>query len=154
MDPTSVPLELYLRTNIAPVVEVAGNVYPELTGVLFRAKLLIWVVAVETYCPVTYIFPDESVVIPYPISLPLPSRIMDPVSVPPELYLSMKVALPVVAGNVYPELTGVLLRAKLLIWVVAVETYCPVTYMFPLVSTVIPYPKSLLVPSSIPNKLG
>ena len=153
MDPTSVPLELYLSTNAAPV-EATGNVNPELTGVLLKAKLFIWVVVDEVYCPVTYMFPLESTVIPFPKSIPVPSRIMDPTSVPLELYLSTNAAFPVLTGNVYPELTGVLLKAKLLIVVVVVDVYCPVTYMFPLESNVIPIPISLLVPSSNPNKLG
>ena len=39
MNPVIVPDELYFRTNTP--VEVVGNVYPELTNELFRAKLFI-----------------------------------------------------------------------------------------------------------------
>jgi hypothetical protein len=123
VNPAIVPDELYFRTNTAELV-VAGNVYPELTSELFRAKLFIVTVSVETYAPVTYMFPDVSVVILYPTSEPVPSSTVNPVRVPAELYFRMNmsaIVLVVVAGNVYPELTSELFRAKLFIGTVPLE---------------------------------
>ena len=49
MNPAIVPDELYFRTNTPGKVVVAGNVYPELTNELFRAKLFIVTVPAELY---------------------------------------------------------------------------------------------------------
>ena len=62
MNPAIVPNELYFRMKV-PEEVVAGNVYPELTSELFRAKLFILIVPVELYVPVMYMFLDVSVVI-------------------------------------------------------------------------------------------
>ena len=62
MNPVIVPDELYFRMN-TPLVLAAGNVYPEGTSELFRAKLFIVTVPVELYVPVMYMLPDVSVVI-------------------------------------------------------------------------------------------
>ena len=63
MNPVIVPDELYFRMNTQEEALAAGNVYPELTGELFRAKLFIVTVPDELYVPVMYMFPDVSVVI-------------------------------------------------------------------------------------------
>jgi hypothetical protein len=155
VNPAIVPDELYFRTNTAELV-VTGNVYPEGTSELFRAKLFIVTVPVELYAPVTDMFPDVSVVILYPPSLPKPLSLVNPVRVPAELYFRMNTSLklslkPPLAGNVYPELTSELFRAKLFIGTVPVERYDPVTYMFPDVSAVILLPASLPKPLSAVN---
>jgi hypothetical protein len=147
---TSVPDELYFRMNISLLV-AAGNVYPELTSELFKAILFMVTVPDEVYCPVTYMFPDESVVIPYPMSEPVPFSAVNAMSVPDELYFRMNISMPVVAGNVYPELTSELFKAILFTVTVPDEVYCPVTYMFPDESVVIPYPASEPVPFSAVN---
>ena len=150
---TSVPVESYFRMNISPLV-AAGNVYPELTSELFRAKLFIVTVPVDVYCPVTYMFPDESVVILYPMSEPVPLSAVNATSVPLESYFRMNISEPVVAGNVYPELTMELFRAILFIGTVPVDVYCPETYMFPDESVVILYPMSVPVPWSAVNPVS
>ena len=69
-------------------------------------------------------FPDVSVVILNPTSEPVPSSTVNPVRVPAELYFRMNmsaIVLVVVAGNVYPELTSELFRAKLFIGTVPLE---------------------------------
>jgi hypothetical protein len=68
-------------------------------------------------------FPDESVVILYPISVPVPSSLVNPASVPDELYFRMNTAPVLADGNVYPELTSELFRAKLFMVTVPVEVY-------------------------------
>jgi hypothetical protein len=104
MDPRSVPAELYLSTHIAPDV-AAGSVNPEETTALLRAKLLIWTVVVDVYCPDTYTLPVESVATPLALSTPVPLRTIDPRSVPVGLYLSTNNApVALVDGNVKPEL--------------------------------------------------
>ena len=116
VNPAIVPNELYFRMKV-PEEVVTGNVYPEGTSELFRAKLFILIVPVELYVPVMYMFPDVSVVILLPISLPpVPSSTVNPAIVPDELYYRTNTpGKVVVAGNVYPELTGELFRAKLFI---------------------------------------
>ena len=69
-------------------------------------------------------FPDESVVILYPMSEPVPLSAVNATSVPLESYFRMKISLvPDVAGNVYPELTMELFRAILFIGTVPAEPY-------------------------------
>ena len=120
VNPVRVPSELYFRMNMS-VKTLAGNVYPELTSELFRSKLFIGTVPVELYAPVTYMFPDVSAVILLPTSVPVPSSTVNPAIVPDELYFRTNTAELVVAGNVYPELTSELFRAKLFIVTVSVE---------------------------------
>jgi hypothetical protein len=122
VNPASVPDELYFKTNTAFEL-VAGNVYPELTSELFRAKLFMVTAPEELYWPVTYMFPDESVVILYPMSETVPSSLVNPASVPDELYFRMNTAAVLAAGNVYPELTSELFRSKLFMVTVPEEVY-------------------------------
>ena len=76
---TSVPDELYLRTNI-PVPVTPGKVFPDDVGV----KVIVFIVTAdaETYSPVMYIFPDESAVIEFPEKLLLFPRFVYKLTLP------------------------------------------------------------------------
>ena len=82
-----VPSGAYLRMNMSLDDEI-GNVYPDDTGVLFRPILFIVTRPVEIYCPVTYIFPDESVKILVPWSEPEPLSVVNAAIVPSGAYFN------------------------------------------------------------------
>jgi hypothetical protein len=128
-------------TNASCPTEI-GKLTPDAVGAVLN--VFIGTVPVEMYCPVMYMFPTESTAILRPISPPALLIVEYPASVPFASHLMTNASMPVVIGKLTPVDVGAV--PNVFIGTVVVEIYCPVTYIFPTESTVIPYPISLPLP--------
>jgi hypothetical protein len=101
------PAEVHLITNPPSPVEI-GKLNPDAVGLV--VNVFIGTAVVEEYDPVMYMFPPESTVIEFPISLADPLMFVNAETAPAEVHLMTNTSTPVEIGKLNPDAVGLVVN--------------------------------------------